>query len=1183
MAADREALLGRGGGNQGGGGGSNPNPSKYETILGRSGNSWSYKQDRTTPNNVQEEGVSKSFKSLPELNRTIALTRLQISAKNGDKAAARKLEYLAPSAQADLPQQPDYVDHSLMGKAYRASQNVAEGILHPFEGGTAGEDNVQRGRDGKVTSLDAGHSSDTMTAIASGMSKKQIEQGMRDQAIQGVEARLLVGGGAGAAAEKTAGAAGVLKAANKAGLYNAGAQLAANSTSDKAVEMAGGTPAETAGKYAANTVEAYLSGAALAGGGKIAGRAIKGGAEKVADAIQTRRAPIRDSTVVNMMNGAPENPPELLGLPEHAGQSNVPNQTVLPGGAGTMVENPANPALYKQLRVVNNKISQAQQGKATYTAEQARELMRQRDDVQAQIRGEAPPSTVPGVQTPPELKAIGHDYSPNAPERVAYDVPKESTGPADTKTRGFVETVQDSPTSSRELASVVNGKYQVYGDKPAIERASELIHKDEATAYANAIDPSNVTKDSSVAGQLLMHKYDSAGQHEKAGFIAESLAKKATEAGQYNQAFAIWNKLSPEGIGAAARRMGEKAGVKVSGEQVTKLKGLATKVREMPEGGAKVKATRDLTDELHRVVPTPIMKKMTTLLKAGWLTGVKGAFAGNALGNSAKGLMQKLADVPAAGIDHALAIASGQRSKAFTLRGFVKGFKEGVQEGAKNLKTGVSAGDSEGKYGQRVQFSKSPLGRAAQKYTDTVFNFYSANDRPHFHAALENTLNDLAIVEGKNKGLKGSELSSFVKETVSAPPEDMLTTATDRASEAVFQDKNALGAGLSMLKRGLDKNQVTGAAGDIVLPFTGVPSSIATAVYHYSPAGGAVAAVKGIVQASKGEFTQAAQRKLAESLGTSLTGTGVMWVGAQLLKNGTITLDRPKDKTQADKFDADGKQPYSILVGGKWRSMNYLGPVMSLIAVGGHLEQSLQDNGVSLAAVATGLAGGGSAIFKSSPLQGANAAFNALEDSQRYGGSYVDNLAAGTVPTLVKDAANAMDSKQRETKTTADAIQARIPVLREGLPEKMGPDGQPLNNASGPDLGSRLNSLVDPFKSKLATGSAADNKTTNDFYRAYKPATKAKTEASAKVTKLIKQGDLNQAKRVAEEYNATIETRFGKFVDDHGNPKNLDPQWYDMVNSLRISDSAGALKGRLGKPAGKSKTNQYTSFLDEEN
>lgn len=638
------------------------------------------------------------------------------------------------------------------------------------------------------------------------------------------------------------------------------------------------------------------------------------------------------------------------------------------------------------------------------------------------------------------------------------------------KERGVVESVKAAEGIAPEVKAGVQGTYTPTSNKESFAQAGESISKDFEAAVYKAKTDETIGRQANAEAVDLIGRLQSEGRMQDAIDVVENLAKRGTEAGQSIQVLAAINKLSPEGVLMWAQRNVEKAKVsnpeKFGSLRITPEKaGIIKKMAETAQtltGDEKMKATLDLVDEIQKIVPSTWAQKLTTLWKAGLLTGVKGAVGGNAVGNTANTIMRKLSDIPAAGFDAAISTVTGNRSKVFTLKGIVSGAKEGTREGLKNFRMGVGADDLGVKMDYKKVYFDTP---AIQKYVDSVFNFYSASDRPYYHSALKNSLYDLSTVAGKNQGLKGKALADFVEKTVKNPDDTLLNRAIEEAKAAVFQDKTAIGSGLSGLKQGLKK--YGGSAGEIVsegiAPFTGVPSSIANAVHRYSPTGAAQGIYKAIVASKNGNFDQIAQRNLSEALGKGLTGTAVMWLGMKLTDSGQMTLGYPTDAGERALWEREGKIPYAIKIGGKWRSLNYTGSVMSLLSIGGEISKAYESGKTGLASIGTGLLGSGKAILSSSPLQGAQAGMNAITDPQRYGDSYFRNLAASTVPTIVKDIASSGDRTDREVNTLSDAMMKRLPGARNTLLAKRDILGDEIANPAGP-----ISSIIDPFRSSEA-------------------------------------------------------------------------------------------------------------------
>lgn len=680
---------------------------------------------------------------------------------------------------------------------------------------------------------------------------------------------------------------------------------------------------------------------------------------------------------------------------------------------------------------------------------------------------------------------IAMSVDPKAP------VESKTAKPSGKKTNlGFIETVKNSQNTAPEVNKKLrNRKRDTITNQDTLAQAKQAIKKQGfENAVTEARTATSATTEIQAKSLEVITQLQEQGRYDDAVEVVRSYAERAREAGQTVQIAAAYDRLTPEGILRSAQQQVERAkkknpkrykDLKITAEQSKKLTDMAKKVQAMPSGDAKILAQVKLQDEILKIVPTPASVKATTLWKAGLLTGIKGGVFGNTIGNSSMQLMKKVSDVPATAIDTVIGEWTGRRSKTFTLKGLFSGVGKGAKAGAKQFRQGTGLEDVSTKLDyDKTFYSDSTLGKIAQKYTDSVFGFYSASDKPFYFAALQNTLQDRASVEAKNKGLTGKAKSDFIAETVKNPPTEMNELAVSDALTAVFQNKNALSAALSGFKKGArDTSPAAGAVTEVVLPFTGVPSNIAAAVYAYSPVKPLVDIVTTVK--SKGEFTQESQRQLVESVGKGITGTGIMWLGAQLVGAGIMTMGYPDDEEERALWEAEGKNEYSVKVGGKWRSLNYTGQLLSLLSIGGQYEKSKENGAGTAQAITSGALSGAKGVIEGSPLQGANNFLEAIVGTDANGdGSlgykadkYIQGLTGSTVPTIVKDVANATDPFNRDINQSENAlerylldpIKARTPGVSRTLPIKSDRFGNDKKRAQ-----SSIESLIDPFRSSPA-------------------------------------------------------------------------------------------------------------------
>lgn len=84
----------------------------------------------------------------------------------------------------------------------------------------------------------------------------------------------------------------------------------------------------------------------------------------------------------------------------------------------------------------------------------------------------------------------------------------------------------------------------------------------------------------------------------------------------------------------------------------------------------------------------------------------------------------------------------------------------------------------------------------------------------------------------------------------------------------------------------------------------------------------------------------------------------------------------------------------------------------------------------------------------------------------------------------------------------------------------------------------------------------------NEFYKVYNPANAKRRIVSAEVTSLIKQGKISEARRRANEYNASLNGKFGNVSSKFDGTQAWNSDWNDMIKELIIPTSERSFKAR---------------------
>ena len=582
---------------------------------------------------------------------------------------------------------------------------------------------------------------------------------------------------------------------------------------------------------------------------------------------------------------------------------------------------------------------------------------------------------------------------------------------------------------------------------------------------------------------------DKQGNPEAAANLFNNLSEHATELGRGVQAFAMLDKMSPESIALSLagriKKYNETASKKIpelGAEHMGLISDFIKQIDGMPAGREKNIAINEFNKKLGEFIPTSTATKVMAVWKAGLLTSLR-THERNLLGNTIMQGAEVVKDIPASMADSLMSVRTGKRTVTATISGLREFGSKATRQQIKDLvMRGYDPAEDIGKFDidRNITWDKnSKVQQFFKKYTEAVFRPLGAEDRAFFNAAYKRSLYDQAGAEAINAGKKGD--AKFIKKLVENPTEEMLVGAMKDANYATFHDKNVLGGTAATVKRWLAsqegvKGDVGKVVGELLMPFTGVPSSIAGKTVAYSPVG----LLKGSYDMGKVLIKDLPelQRQAAQEIGRGVMGTGLYGLGAYLMSQGLMT-GQPKDAKEADLWAAQGKQANSVLIGGKWRSINSIGPQNLAMLAGAKVQEMRQDPEGSVGELMFSL---GKDQLDQTFLKGVQGPLSALNDPARFGKSYVGGQLASAVPNIIKDVSKSIDPNQRESNDIMDYVQNSIPIARNFNTPKRDVLGNII-----PQEPSGLGAFVDLFNSKTPI----DNPVIQELDRLYKSGNEA--------------------------------------------------------------------------------------------
>lgn len=434
----------------------------------------------------------------------------------------------------------------------------------------------------------------------------------------------------------------------------------------------------------------------------------------------------------------------------------------------------------------------------------------------------------------------------------------------------------------------------------------------------------------------------------------------------------------------------------------------------------------------------------------------------SALGTPAVNLLSALVKAPLIITERALlGIMPGNKVKFNETSSMIRGFFEGMAEGINFGKQGYLEGmpldtartDAVAMLGKGANASKlekaiAPVVTAPTRASVAVDEFSKAVFR-------RMQLNSMAyrvsrtVPEGNLQGLTRDELYTKLrtvdigdptsigqnrvwKESLKGMSPDLVDDLVNFAKVQTFQAE--LGEIGNMLLRA--KSKVPEIV--FVAPFIKTPINILKDALSYTPA-------NLFMKQFKGKKDEAAARLMI--------GAGIGAMTYYQLLQGNLTGAYPKEPGRRSAMQAAGIPEYSLKIGDKWYSYARIEPLATVMGVFSDATESLIDYALTPKAdqkveklVADGVLAITKNLTSKTFLEGITSMLQALHDPERYGPAYINGFASMLVPGAVAQFARGVDPVQREVNGFADALQNRIPGLREKLPVRYDILGQQVAN-----------------------------------------------------------------------------------------------------------------------------------------
>lgn len=454
--------------------------------------------------------------------------------------------------------------------------------------------------------------------------------------------------------------------------------------------------------------------------------------------------------------------------------------------------------------------------------------------------------------------------------------------------RGFSKTIKTAQGLPDEIQNL-KSTYIPITNKATLKAAKtqldvEKFVKSNYDQAKKRVLSGEMTAENNALGQELIRRNIDAGKFDEVDEIFNKMAEKGTSAGQYNQAFAMWSKTTPEGMLKYAKSTVDKANSQlgsvskalrgVFGKQMPKIdeadaKFITSQMKKaqgLPEA-QRIPLIQSVMDRINKKIPWGVSDVIDTYRYNNMLSNPL-----THLRNAVSNLQQTFITRPAT------LLGQGKVKDAVKYEiGTLKALPDAVDGFVKAMKKPGQLG----RLDEPMRLKPRLLGR-----WNTPSDLMEAGD-VFFRKLIESG--------EKSRGTTAKEASeiaeySLFRAPLNAKQQGVLLNKIDDVTKATY---NLRKVGLGWF-----------------IPFIRTPMNVAKQWIEYSPAGFSTMVGAG----NKGE--QAAK---------ATVGSLITLAGANLALQGRTTWDAPVDPKEKELFYASGRKPFSVKVGDKWVPMQTFG------------------------------------------------------------------------------------------------------------------------------------------------------------------------------------------------------------------------------------------------------------------
>ena len=728
-----------------------------------------------------------------------------------------------------------------------------------------------------------------------------------------------------------------------------------------------------------------------------------------------------------------------------------------------------------------------------------------------------------------DIAPVRDDIKPTKGETINWNEIERPEGKIRKHYRSIIES-SNTTAEAKAIAKEMMGldTYTPQSNESLLQKADSRISttnpETELKSLLSRVMNNEKVNDVDMAvGERLIEYYSKIGDSEHLQDAIHATALAGTQAGRTVQAMALLNHMTPQGqvvwlersVNKANKELEQKFKNKKNIPQFELTSDMTEKILNTKSKEEMYKVLDDVYEKLGQQVPKTTLEKIDEWRYFSMLANVK-THGRNMIGNVVMNLTQRAKNKIAGAIEGTVAKFNPEMERTHTIVPTSKKVKDFAKNDVKNMDVQTELGMNENKYNPQ-----SRLQSARRTFKSDV---------------LENTLGKMFDLNSKllevedNIGLKSMYVKSLgeyitankidIDNMTDAQLSKARQHAIKEAQEATFHQASALATALNQMGR---KNNIAKFALDSAVPFKKTPINVAKTGVQYSPVGLIKSAVYDVGKLRKGDITV---NQYIDNVSKGLTGTGIAYLGYALAQAGILKASGSDDDKKEKYEEEQGKQSYSIEIGGKTYSLDWLSPVGIPLFIGAEINQqfntskkeknskSNDDNETlnqivqSVANIANASANAMNPMSEMSMISGLTNVLSSYNKENAVGDmivntgkSYINQF----VPTALGQLARTTDDYERTTKSTKtgalekavdstiNQIKSKIPGLRQTLPTKTDIWGKEVKQSENLPFRA-FNNFINPSKVQDVSTDKVD-KELNSLY--------AKTGESSIIPKAI--------------------------------------------------------------------------------